>query len=151
MSRSGYTDDCEYFAMWRGQVASAIRGKRGQQFLRELADGMDAMPVKELIANDLVVDGQFCAMGVVGAKRGVDMEDIDADEPDKVARAFNIAPQMAQEIAYINDECGGNYKTDENGRWRYAPDTPAERWNRVRKWVAEKIKESAARNGDVQR
>jgi len=38
MSRSGYSDDCEgsELAMWRGQVASAKRGKRGQRFFREL-------------------------------------------------------------------------------------------------------------------
>lgn len=40
MSRHGYSDDCHddilSFGQWRGQVASAIRGKRGQAFLKEL-------------------------------------------------------------------------------------------------------------------
>ena len=56
MSRSGYSDDegePGQFAMWSGQVASAIRGKRGQAFLREMAEAMDAMPDKRLIAHDL--------------------------------------------------------------------------------------------------
>ena len=39
MSRSGYSDDLDNWDLirWRGQVSSAIRGKRGQGFLRELA------------------------------------------------------------------------------------------------------------------
>lgn len=48
MSRSGYSNDGENIAMWRGQVASAIRGKRGQAFLRELVEALDAMPEKRL-------------------------------------------------------------------------------------------------------
>ena len=42
MSRSGYSDSLENWDLirWRGQVASAIRGKRGQQLLKELADAM---------------------------------------------------------------------------------------------------------------
>jgi hypothetical protein len=37
MSRSGYSDDLENWSLirWRGAVASAIRGRRGQAFLRE--------------------------------------------------------------------------------------------------------------------
>lgn len=35
MSRSGYTDDCDgwQLIMYRGAVASAIRGARGQRLL----------------------------------------------------------------------------------------------------------------------
>lgn len=43
MSRSGYSDDCENVAMWRGQVASAIRGKRGQTMLRDLVLAQEVM------------------------------------------------------------------------------------------------------------
>ena len=59
MSRSGYTDyDDSDFAnwnhiRWRGQVASATRGKRGQQFFRDLIAALDAMPTKVLITDDL--------------------------------------------------------------------------------------------------
>lgn len=143
MSRSGYTDDPNNWAMikWRGRVASAIRGKRGQQLLRELAAAMDAMPVKELVTNDLQRDGGYCALGVVGAARGVDLASIDTEDPEQLSRAFNIAEPMAQEIEYINDECGNDYK-NVNGKWVHAPETPEERWQRVRKWVAEQIKPS---------
>lgn len=49
MSRSGYCDDGENgwaTICWRGAVKSALRGKRGQSFLLELAEAMDAMPTK---------------------------------------------------------------------------------------------------------
>lgn len=141
MSRSGYSDDLDNWAMikWRGMVASAIRGKRGQQLLRELADAMDAMPVKELIAEELEVDGAHCALGVVGAKRGIDLSAIDPDDAERVSKAFNIAECLAQEIVYINDEDFSSYKVVD-GKWARCAETPAERWTRVRKWVAEQVK-----------
>jgi hypothetical protein len=45
MSRSGYSDDCSgrELVLWRGAVASALRGRRGQAFLRELVDALDAV------------------------------------------------------------------------------------------------------------
>lgn len=139
MSRSGYTDDCDNLAMWRGQVASAIRGKRGQKLLRDLAEAMDAMPEKVLIANALAQGGAYCALGVVGAKRGVNMAEIDPEDPHQVSKAFDIAEQMAQEIAYINDEIGDDYQKVD-GKWLYVPETPAARWIRVRKWVSEQLR-----------
>lgn len=107
MSRSGYNDDCDdYLALgrWRGMVASALRGKRGQAFLRELAAAMDAMPEKRLIADELQFDGEFCALGVVGSARGIDMANIDPEDYDQVANAFGLAACMVQEIVFENDE-----------------------------------------------
>lgn len=130
MSRSGYSEELDNWALikWRGQVASAIRGKRGQKLLQELAEAMDAMPAKELIAHEFERDGAYCALGVVGAKRGIDLDSIDPDEPDEVAAAFDIAEQLAREIVYINDE----YHL-----------TPANRWKLVREWVTEQINRPA--------
>lgn len=59
MSRSGYNDyddDCDQWDSIRygGMLASAIRGRRGQAFLRDVAEAMDAMPEKRLIAQDLI-------------------------------------------------------------------------------------------------
>lgn len=130
MSRSGYTDDCENVAMWRGQVASAIRGKRGQAMLRDLVTALDTMPVKALITGDLVTDDGVCALGALGQKRGVDLGTIDTYEYDELGIAFNIARQLAQEVMYENDEGGG---------WR-GRETPEERWARVRNWAAKQIR-----------
>jgi len=84
MSRSGYSDDCDgtELNLYRGAVESAIRGKRGQAFLRELLADMDAMPVKELIVGRLEYDGAYCALGVVGHARGLPLHELDSDEED---------------------------------------------------------------------
>ena len=69
MSRSGYGDydgDCIPSGLWQNAVHRAITGKRGQQFFRDLADAMDAIPKKELIANRLETAGAFCTLGVIG-------------------------------------------------------------------------------------
>lgn len=130
MSRSGYSDDCDGWALirWRGAVNSAIKGKRGQAFLRELAEAMDAMPEKVLIRNELRdAEGDFCALGVVGAARGIDMSKIDAEDREAVAGAFGISPAMAAEIVCENDENG------------WYDETPQARWGRMRQWIDSQI------------
>lgn len=130
MSRSGYTDDCwgSELALWRGAVDSAICGRRGQAFLREMLVALDSLHAKELVKNDLEKDGKVCALGSVGLLRGVKMSDIDPTERNEVAAAFNIAPAMAAEIVYMNDEAGRH------------GETPEERFSRVRAWVSEQIR-----------
>lgn len=131
MSRSGYSDayDMENWDLirWRGQVASAIRGKRGQAFLRELVAALDAMPEKRLIANELESFGNVCAIGSVGMQRGVDMTKLDPDDYDRIAATFGIAPQLVQEIEWMNDEA-------------YFGETPEGRWKFMRDWAVRKLK-----------
>lgn len=132
MSRSGYVDDCDddlMFGRWRAQVNNAIRGKRGQAFLKELAAAMDAMPEKILISDELIdEEGNCCAIGVVCKARGVDVSRVDYDDPDAVGNAVGIARQMAAEIEYHNDEYDDGHET------------PEHRWQRMRKWVESKIR-----------
>lgn len=135
MSRSGYSDDCDGWELirWRGAVASAIRGKRGQEFLRELAETMDAMPEKRLLAVTINSSEGCCALGSVTRKRGIDTSDIDADDGynagELLAELLSIAPAMAKEIVYMNDEC-----------W-WDDETPEQRWTRMRKWVSRNLGE----------
>jgi hypothetical protein len=166
MSRSGYTDaddagDQWALIRWRGAVASAIKGKRGQAFLRELAAAMDAMPEKRLVAEDLQADGDFCALGVVGHARGLELQKIDTEDWRQLAREFGISAALAREIMYENDAAANSWrlKTVEIvGPVRpFYPDwgshlTPfsepdpaaaQRRWRRVRAWVARHIKEAS--------
>jgi hypothetical protein len=131
MSRSGYSDDCENWSLicWRGAVASALKGKRGQAFLLELREAMEAMPEKRLVADVLEADGQFCTIGVLGAKRGINMKALDPDDREGVAAAFGIAPALAAEIVFMNDE----------GNWN--AETPEQRWVRMREWVESNIQQ----------
>src|SRR5437879_4918550 len=98
MSRSGYSDDGDNdwgLICWRGAVASAIKGKRGQEFLYEMLHALAALPERKLIANDLEAEGSVCALGAVGKARGIDMKGIDPEDREKVAEVFGIAPALA--------------------------------------------------------
>ena len=131
MSRSGYVEDEDYpgqFAMWRGQVTSAIRGQRGQKLLREMRDALDAMPAKRLIREELRADGEVCALGCLGAVRGVNLEALDPYDHETLASTFDVARQLVQEIEFVNDDDG----------W-YHNETPEQRWQRVREWVNKMI------------
>ncbi len=163
MSRSGYSDDGGEgnwgLICWRGAVNSAIRGRRGQAFLRELAEAMDAMPEKRLIADELQADGGYCTIGVLGQARGLDMASIDPHDSDQVSKIFGIAPAMAREIVYENDERTDAYEwivVEICGPMRpHYPDwgehsrtvrvdipgatVEERRWHAMRKWVDEHL------------
>jgi hypothetical protein len=131
LSRHGYSDDIDNWSLirWRGQVASAIKGKRGQAFLRELIEALDAMPIKRLIAGELRKDGEVCAMGAIGVKRGVDLESLDVHDYEKIGNTFGIAHQLVQEIEYEND-----------GDFYWNQKTPEDRWKHIRSWAEENLK-----------
>jgi hypothetical protein len=129
MSRSGYDDyDIEHWDLirWRGAVASAIRGKRGQAFLLEMFQALESLPEKKLIAGDLEKDGSVCALGAVGLARGLNMEEIDSHDYEQVASALNINEKIAREIAFENDEAWGGI-------------TPEERYTKMRAWIVSLI------------
>lgn len=160
MSRSGYTDDCDgaELNLWRGAVASAINGKRGQALLREIAQALDAMPVKELVANELQAEGSYCTLGVVGAARGMDLSRIDPEDREHVAKAFGVAEALAAEVMYENDGhvddwryiyveiCGPMRRNSPDwGRHVRSVSVPnehagAQRWQHMRAWVQKQIK-----------
>lgn len=137
MSRSGYTDDCENLGLWRGAVASAINGKRGQAFLKEIIAALDAMPNKELITNTMLRDGQVCTLGAVGVARGADMERLNRlaeyEDAEAIASVFKISRAMAAEIMYLNDE--GSEVV--GSKWEKM--SPARRWQRMRDWAEESL------------
>ena len=130
MSRSGYSDDLDPWEVicWRGAVSSAIRGRRGQAFLREMLDALDALPEKRLIVGHLVAEIGCCAIGAVAVARGLDVSDLDPDWPKAIAKRFGIARAMTQEIEYVNDGHDG-----------WISETPEQRFVRVRRWVVGQI------------
>jgi hypothetical protein len=135
MSRSGYSDDYDdqwASIRWRGAVASAIRGKRGQAFLKDMLSALDSLTNKRLIKGELEVNGEVCAIGSVGLQRGIDMSKIDPYDINKESLSviFGIPPALASEIMYENDEAAGYW----------IEESPENRWQRVRNWVESKIK-----------
>jgi hypothetical protein len=134
--RSGYSDDCEHRELWRASVDRAINGKRGQKFLREMGAALDAMPVKELVSDEIVRDdGHVCAIGAVALTRGLSVSEIDPYDPTEVGKKFGIARAMAAEIAYENDRSRVPYF---DGKRRQ--ETPSERWHRMREWVRSNLR-----------
>jgi len=136
MSRSGYSDDCDDevpVALYRQAVRRATTGYRGQHLLRRLRDALDAMPVKRLIVGNVQDEsGQVCALGALDPTAPkYDEDDLDDYEhPRKLAEHFHIAPALASEIVYMNDEYAS---------WRLKDETPEERWKRMREWVQAQI------------
>ncbi len=134
MSRSGYHDDGDMWELicWRGAVESALGGKRGQAFLREMLTALDALPQPRLIKSALVTPDGCCAMGAVALARGADVSDVNEYEAEQVGRVFGIARAMAAEIAYINDD-------ENDGASGHPEQTPEVRFARVRRWVTRNI------------
>lgn len=134
MSRSGYGDlDNWALIRYRGAVASAIRGKRGQEFLREMLAALDAIPDKKLIGGSFESGGNVCALGAVCAARGVEPPDVYYGEDSLSAEAadtLGIAHALAAEVMEEND----------NGIWNHWQETPEHRWTRMRVWVAKQIR-----------
>lgn len=128
MSRSGYSYDYEHMELYRASVDRALGGRRGQSFLRELVAALDALPVQRLITNDLESERGVCAIGAVGRARQVVMDGLDAHDPDMLGLYFGIARSMAAEIMFENDEY-------------YGPENDEQRFQRIRAWAVDKIKE----------
>lgn len=162
MSRSGYSDcDGDHWSLirWRGAVASAIRGKRGQEMLKEILSALDALPEKILAAESLVnAEGQYCTLGALGRQRNIDMESIDPEDYEAVAKTFGVSGALAREIMWMNDEyvdakkwieveiCGPmRPHWPERGNHIRSVCVPnenqgKERFDTMRKWVASQIK-----------
>ncbi len=146
MSRSGYSDDLDdswELIRWRGAVASAIRGKRGQAFLRELRDALQALPEKRLIHGEFVQEGEVCVIAAIAVAReqrtsGTSHEQAcrivherypDPEDGDNewIASELDIARALACELQFMNDD---DY-------WLSVKDVPESemRYVRILKWV----------------
>jgi hypothetical protein len=102
---------------------------------------------------------------VLGAKRGTKMDDLGDEEdcePARVGQRFGIAPAMAADIMYLNDEyavdcwkwvdvviCGPmpphrfppyGHKKHERSVRVHNDNHPRERWERMRAWAVANLK-----------
>jgi hypothetical protein len=172
MSRSGYSEECDGWALirWRGAVKQAISGARGQAMLRELVQALDAMEDKRLYPGSFrTADGEFCALGALAARRGTKVDDLgDEDygcDKKQVGQRFGVAPAMVAEIMYLNDEymagrekivaveiCGPmrphwpDYGRHDRQVIVHNDAHSAERWQRMRAWAVEHLKTPNAAN-----
>jgi hypothetical protein len=127
MSRVQFGDGDEYSWLYQQHADAAIRGRRGQAFLREMVSALDTMPAKRLAAEVLVGrHGEVCAMGAVAVARGIDTTGIDETDSAAVGEVLGIAERLAMEIAYLNDD-------------RDDSETDEERFCRMRSWAVRQI------------
>jgi hypothetical protein len=108
-------------------VQLSIQSDKGQGFLKDLALALEEMPEKRLITNALKCKFGFCALGVLGEKRGIDLDELDPGNSKLVAKIFAVDEPMVKEIAYRNDDHFGHL-------------TPETRWAAMRDWVQSNIK-----------
>lgn len=174
MSRHGYIesdgDDPLAEGRWRGAVRSALRGKRGQAFFRELIEALDAMPEKALAPRSFTRDGEVCALGAVALKRGIDVSEFELPPEDEdswddeinhdaLGEKFGVASVMVREVMYENDECDQWHWEDDgsvvhNGvrhgetRKYRTYELPTERWQRMRDWAVRNLRSSNTSDGE---
>ena len=141
MSRYCDSGDYGYEPWMEGQAAgamrSAIRGRRGQQLLRDLIAGLDALPVRELAAGSLEdpETGCVCALGAVWLQRGADAVTLrfDPTDPDvdwrDLAEPFDISETLANAVVGQNEYY--DESNDELSRRR--------RWRSVRDWAVRNL------------
>lgn len=122
--------------LWLNTRNLAFRGKRGQTLLAELEAALLAWPSKKLAEEvfvgweydedaERVLTGQACALGVLALKRGLNAEELVAEEDEmyvtlETAKTLGLSETMAWVIARANDDMGS---TDE------------ERYERMLAWV----------------
>jgi hypothetical protein len=146
MTRLHYYDDDSdpsQEGLAAGALRSAIRGERGQRFIRDLVQALDALPLPDLAAGALEDEetGCPCAFGAVRRFRGADAvplwfhpmeEDV---TPDNLAKPFNVSKTLAWAVVQVNED--GMIGNDE--------ETRRLRWKRVRDWAVRRLSEMPLR------
>jgi hypothetical protein len=127
--RDGESDDPLDWGRYEAAKRSAIRGRRGQRLLRDLIEGLDALPKPELSAGALGDrrNGCVCALGAVALQRGEKFDKLAKDNgewgPDGIVfdALLDISVTLANEVMSTNDDwCdGSNMKADRRSRWRH--------------------------------
>lgn len=108
MSRFPEADEYDPFAQgrWEANVERSIKGRKGQQALRDLRDALLAMPEKRLIRDEFATpDGEVCAIGAAVAYKRAQAKGIPITE---------AAKELAQEDP---DSWDGYTKNPETGRY----------------------------------
>jgi hypothetical protein len=166
VSRSGYIDgDCDPEVMlsmygWNANVRRCLAGRKGQAFLWELYQALEALPERRLITGGLVDQGgACCSLGAVAIARGIEIpedlrvtEDGDPDEyefVDAMGPLLGIKNMLAREVMYQNDECERLHEVPGpvKSRWGqshgdlYRFENDEERWCRMRRWIVSHLKD----------
>jgi hypothetical protein len=95
------------YVRYRGALRNAIKGKRGQAFLKELLEAIEALPEKKLAVGAFRDrDGCASALGALALKRGHSPDELAGFHymtPDQLARFFGIQPVLIRHIVHMHD------------------------------------------------
>jgi hypothetical protein len=106
--RLNYSDEEKWtgqFALFDANCRRSIRGKAGQQALRELETALLALPEKRLIKDALEDEsGGVCAIACYGKYKGVDLSKFENDyASDEVGIAAGMPRLVAWKVVALND------------------------------------------------
>ena len=110
---------------FRGQVASAIRGRRGQATLKQAAEAMERLPRRQLITGELCDGTGVCVVGAViyddfkskglspkaawnklrGLSRKIGRDAYEIEE--YAVKELGFTRALANEVQFENDEGAG--------------------------------------------
>jgi hypothetical protein len=106
--RINYSEEEDYpgqFELWQANCRRSLRGKAGQEELRELRAALLALPEKRLIHGELEnEEGEVCAIGAYGKRKGLDLSKFDVDsDTDEVGIAGGMPALVAWKVVEMND------------------------------------------------
>jgi hypothetical protein len=118
------------FDLWQENCERSLRGKQGQEELRQLRAALLALPEKRLI-HELLEDeaGGVCAIGAYGKYKGLDLSQFDVDSnTDEVGIAGGMPALVAWKVVEMNDlEFNRSI-------------TPEQRYERMLAWIESKLR-----------
>ncbi len=130
--RINCTDEEDYsgqFELWQANCERSLRGKHGQEELRELREALLALPEKRLIHESLEdEEGGVCAIGAYGKRKGVDLSKFDVDsDTDEVGIAGGMPRLVAWKVVEMND-------------MQFSSEfTPEQRYEKMLAWIESKL------------
>lgn len=126
------------YELWYANVRRTMQSARGQDFLHELLQALDAQPRKRLVMGAMQRDGDACALGAIGVRRGIEWKRLDIRDYDAIGRAFGISALLAEHIIYWNDT---GMDLCLLGLDRAL--TPEERFSLMRAWIVARLGSSS--------
>lgn len=129
--RISYSEDENFpgqFELWQANCERSLRGKHGQEELKELRAALLAMPDKRLIYGLLEADGEVCAIGAYARHKGLDLSKYDPeDATDEVGIEAGMPTLVAWKVVEMND-------------MELSHLSPEVRYERMLKWIESKIR-----------
>lgn len=106
--RISYSDEEDFpgqFNLWQANCERSLRGKQGQQELKELHAALLALSDKRLILGSLEdEEGGVCAIAAYGKRKGLDLSKLDGDYgSDEVGIEAGMPVLVAWKVVEMND------------------------------------------------